>query len=360
MTKPLASLFAGSVALFAITAASACSPQGNGGAEPILSASSTAWVVVGQLPLPLESHQTVVLNDFLYILGGWNDAHGPYAEVFFTPMTPDGLENWQEASAALPSRLQHHAAIAYGEALYVLGGDNGFWDGSTVSDRIYRATPTAEGDITAWMEVGQLPIPLTVHAVTLVDNRLYVIGGSQTFRPGLTFEATVLTATIADNGEVGAFQTLTPFPTPIGWLTAVAIDQQIFALSGLTQFRPNQLAAGVWVATTEEGPLSPFVAVNTVIPRQRHTTVLSDRTLVVVAGGGDQQVMTSVQAADIDKQGNLTAWRDLAPLPGPRYAHAAFTYEGDVYVSGGFISYGSNETSRDIFRLSAMDVANPD
>ncbi|MEM9006440.1 MAG: 4-oxalocrotonate tautomerase [Cyanobacteria bacterium P01_F01_bin.86] len=358
MIKPFASVFSTGIALIAVLTTAACTMQREPHQEtPSPNQESTAWELVGQLPLSLESHQTVVLNDVVYVLGGWNDARGPYAEVFFAPLTRTGtLDNWQEASAALPLRLQHHAAIVYNDALYVLGGDNGFWEGSTVSDRIFRAEPTATGDITEWVEVGQLPIPLTIHAVTMIDNQLYVIGGSQTFRPGTTVGDTVFTATIADDGEVGAFESLTAFPTEIGWSTAIAVDRRIFALSGKTQFSPTQLTETVWAADAETAQsLSSFEPVSTVMPRERHTSVLVDRTLVVIAGGGPKEVLTTVEAADVDEQGNLTAWRTLTPLPETRYAHAAFTHQGDIYVSGGFLRYGSNETSQDIFRLSDFD-----
>ncbi|MEO1593497.1 MAG: 4-oxalocrotonate tautomerase [Cyanobacteria bacterium J06632_22] len=272
-------------------------------------------------------------------------------------MTSTGPEDdWRTVSADLPARLQHHAVIVHNGAMYVLGGDNGFWEGSTVSDRIFRAIPTANGDITEWVEVGQLPVPLTVHAVTILNDQIYVMGGSQTFRPGLTFEDTVFTAPFTEDGTVGDFDALATFPTPIGWLTAVALDQRIVALSGKTQFRPRQLSETVWIADVQtDGKLASFSSVSAMIPRQRHATVLVDRTVVVIAGGGEQQVMASVQAADVDEQGNMAAWQDLPPLPSPRYAHAAFTYNGDIYVSGGFVRYGSNETSADIFRLSLAD-----
>ncbi|MEM9906681.1 MAG: hypothetical protein AAF921_16815 [Cyanobacteria bacterium P01_D01_bin.44] len=76
-----------------------------------------------------------------------------------------------------------------------------------------------------------------------------------------------------------------------------------------------------------------------------------DQTLVLIAGGGPKQVLSRVDAVEIDEQGNLTNWTELSPLPEPRYAHAAFAHDGYIYVSGGFVRYGSNETSRQVFRL---------
>ena len=361
MVKLLPSFLSTSIALLTVIATTlSCTPQ------PTTSQHATQrqaasqpqqdaqWEEVGQLPLPLESHQMVVLGDFVYVLGGWNDTKGPYAEVFFTPLTPEGiLDNWQPATAKLPLRLQHHAAITHDNTLYVLGGDNGFWDGSTVSDRILKAIPNPEGDITDWVDVGKLPQPLTIHAVTTIDDQIYVVGGSPTFRPGATVVDTIYTATFAPDGTIGPFQPLSTFPTSIGWLTATALDSQIFAVSGKVKFSPTELTPNLWRSQANaKHQLSPFKAVGTTTPRERHATVLVDRTLVVIAGGGKNKVLSRVDAIEIDPQGNLTEWTELAPLPAARYAHAAFAHGGHIYVSGGYVRYGSTETSRKIFRLS--------
>lgn len=254
-------------------------------------------------------------------------------------------------------KLQHHEIVIHNNALYVLGGDNGFWDGSSVSDRIFRAVPNDQGDITEWTDVGQLPEPLTTHAVTMIDDQVYILGGSRTFRPGDTNVIdSIFTATISPEGDFGPFQKLAPFPTAIGWVTATAIDRRIFAISGNTQFSPARLAESVWVAdVAPDYQLSSFEAVSTTIPRRRHTTVLVDRTLVVIAGGGADGALATVEAAAVDPQGNLASWTELPPLPETLYAHAAFAHDGDIYVSGGFLRYGSNDTSRKIFKLPFRD-----
>ncbi len=312
------------------------------------------WEEVGQLPLSLESHQMVKLGNFVYVLGGWNDTKGPYAEVYFARLEPEpAFSDWQKTTAAMPLRLQHHAVIVHNNALYVLGGDNGFFDKSKVSDRIFRAIPNAQGDITDWVEVGKLPAPLTIHGVTTIEDQVYVIGGSQTFRPSSTVSDSIFTTKISAKSEFGEFEKLAPFPTPIGWLTATAIGDRIFAISGKEQFNPTRLAEHVWGAEVgANSQLSPFEAISKVVPRQRHATVLLDRTLVVIAGGGAKRVLSSVEAGEVDVDGNIANWTELSPLPEPRYAHAAFAHEGDIYVSGGFVRYGSNETSRKVFRLS--------
>lgn len=312
------------------------------------------WQEVGQLPTPLESHQMEVLGDFIYVIGGWNETKGIHADVFFAPLTPEGTVGaWQPTTAPLPLKLQHHTVTIHGGAFYVMGGDNGFWDGSEVSNRILRAVPNDQGDITEWQAVGELPEPLTIHAVTRLDNQFYILGGSNTFRPdNTTVIDKVFTATISEDGTVGDFQQLASFPTPIGWVTATIVDNRIFAIAGTQQFRPSKLLDQVWVADIlPDKTLSTFEPVSTITARQRHATVLVDRTLVAISGGAANQVLSTVEAATVDSQGTLSDWTPLPPLPASRYAHAALVHGGHIYVSGGFIKYGSNETSTQIFRL---------
>ncbi len=354
MVKPTQILFSVGLALTVTVAPTACTPQQNAQQSVSQNQQDSPWQEVGQLPTPLESHQMLVLGDYVYVIGGWNETKGIHEDAFFTPLTSEGtLNNWQRTTAPLPLKLQHHVVTIHDGAFYVFGGDNGFWDGSQVSKRILRAIPNDQGDITEWVDVGELPEPLTIHAVTSLDNQLYILGGSNTFRPGnTTVIDKVFTATIADDGTVGDFQPLAPFPTPIGWVTATTVDNRIFAVSGTAQFRPSQLLDQVWVADIQpDKTLSTIEPVGTITARQRHATVLVDRTLVAIAGGAARRVLSTVEAATVDSEGNLGSWTELPALPGTRYAHAAFVHEGHIYVSGGFIKYGSNETSKQIFRL---------
>ncbi|MEM9483325.1 MAG: 4-oxalocrotonate tautomerase [Cyanobacteria bacterium P01_F01_bin.116] len=332
----------------------ACASQQNTQQTISQTQQESPWQEVGQLPTPLESHQMRVLGDFVYVIGGWNETKGIHADVFFASLTPEGTFNDWQPTTPLPLKLQHHTVTIHNNAFYVIGGDNGYWDGSEVTNRILRAVPSDQGDITEWQDVGELPEPLTIHGVTSLDNQLYVIGGSNTFRPeNTTVIDKIFKATISDDGIVGDFQELASFPNPIGWVTATTIDNRIFAIAGTQQFRPSKLLDQVWVADIlPDKTLSTFEPVNTITARQRHATVLVDRTLIAIAGGGARQVLSTVEAAEVDAEGNLGSWQQLPPLPEARYAHAAFVHADHIYVSGGFIKYGSNETSTKIFRLS--------
>lgn len=322
------------------------------------------WQEVGRLPIPLESHAMVAVGDIVYVIGGWNATGGAHAEVFYAPIAGGRIAGeWQQATASLPLRLQHHQVVVWGGSLYVIGGDNGFGPNGRVSDRIFRAVPTATGNITAWEAIGRLPEPRTIHGATIADDRLYILGGSATFRADTTLKDTAWVAEITPDGSLGEFTTLPPLPQPVGWLTATTSgnrsEERIVAIAGRTGFKPWTLTGTIWQATLEESQPTAleFAPVGTTTARERHATVrLGDNALAIIGGGTAREPLATVTATTVAPTGGLAPWVFLQPLPQIRYAHAALVHEENILVSGGFLRYGSNETSQQIFGLAVCEV----
>mgnify|MGYP001791678865 CR=1 FL=1 len=66
MTQPFASIFSIGVALIAAGSTVACTMASDAPDNASQSAQeAAAWELVGQLPRPLESHHTIVLNEFV-------------------------------------------------------------------------------------------------------------------------------------------------------------------------------------------------------------------------------------------------------------------------------------------------------
>jgi hypothetical protein len=81
--------------------------------------------------------------------------------------------------------LWWHASTVAGGALLVSGGLNLDHPSSALQQTVYRATPNANGDIEAWLELSPLPYPVTAHAFAAVNDHVYVAGGGQASPPVL-------------------------------------------------------------------------------------------------------------------------------------------------------------------------------
>lgn len=115
------------------------------------------------------------------------------------------LSAW-ETIAPLPEALTHHTTVVHNDAIYVIGGGSGV----TAHTTIYRADVAENGDLGAWQTVGDLPEGRATSSALVFLDKLYVVGGMTSLVGGE--QDTVLRAPLDDAGNVGSFETLTPLP----------------------------------------------------------------------------------------------------------------------------------------------------
>jgi hypothetical protein len=138
------------------------------------------------LPVPLEGHTAAVVNDYLFIMGGWGGIPPEMRDqVCKAAIDPEGNLGPWESVTPLPQPLWWHAATVAGSGLLVSGGLNLDHPSSALQQTVYRATPNANGDIDAWVELPPLPYPIVAHAFAATDDYLYVAGGGQDTPPAL-------------------------------------------------------------------------------------------------------------------------------------------------------------------------------
>ena len=159
------------------------------------------WETLPQpLPVPLDGHTAAVVNDFLLVMGGWGGiGPGMRDEVYKATIDPQGnLGPWQSVTP-LPQPLVWQAATVAGGGLLVSGGANLDHPSSALQQTVYRATPDANGDIDAWVELSPLPYPMATHAIAATDDQVYIAGGGQTMAGplGSVLRASLHTTSIA-------------------------------------------------------------------------------------------------------------------------------------------------------------------
>lgn len=165
-------------------------------------------------PLAHSRYHTAVVavKGFVFALGGLQQSVSTGAptqavldSVERAPFDGTTLGPWTEA-ARLPTPLTHHAALAHGDAIYVIGG------GSSAAARteILRAEVSDGGELGAFRVVGNLPAARATSSAFVFLDHLYVLAGAASLTSGEV--ATVLRAPIAADGSVGAFEELAALP----------------------------------------------------------------------------------------------------------------------------------------------------
>ncbi len=258
------------------------------------------WRTAGQLPMSHYLFTTIVADDALFLIGGWNGSD-TVNNVWRATFDANGdLTNWT-AMPAYPVALDLHDAALIDGYIYTVGG----WDGNKPLQGIYAAAVTSTG-LSEWQLVGSLPKALYRHAVAGANGYLYVTGG---YDVNKTAEATVLAAKVNGMNALG------------GWLLPTA-------LPALTYY---------------------------------HTAVIHDGRLVVLGGRNDDAIFKGVYSAEIENNGLTGAWREETALPVAlyRFGAATVTRNGSdyLYVTAGLRSDTDYQTA--VYHSTFPELATP-
>lgn len=176
------------------------------------------WITISHLPKKLIWHSITNNQDYVYVLGGFIDSiDGISADVdsvFGAKIYPDGnLGSWQTLSP-LPQTLSLGKSIIIGDRIFYAGGDiDSHQLTSTMTKEIYRADiDSSDGTIGPWTLAGTLPQKMISFNMIEINNYLYIFGGYRETGVSPNVERAYIDPA---TGNVGSWQSLTPFPKPI-------------------------------------------------------------------------------------------------------------------------------------------------
>lgn len=297
------------------------------------------WNTTAALPEGVASRNAVVHGDFVYLVGGKNASENPIATIYGARIRADGgLENWTVAGQ-LPLPLYLHAAVVADDALFVIGG----WDGKTTRAEVWRAAFTNDGKVGAWTPMPAYPIAVDLHDATVLNGRIYVVGGWD----GVQALGGVYAARI-EGSSLGPWQRVGDLPQTLYRLAIATDTQRLFVTGG---YGANGVAsAAVYVTgVTSDGVLSGWQSYSLPTALYYHKAVVHDGRLVVLGGRNDTQTFAQVYAAPIAANGALGGWQNAPALPVAVYRMGAVTinrYGSDyIFVVGGARSETEYQTA---------------
>lgn len=188
----------------------------DGGAEPIDNVWSydpltDAWSGETALPGPKASLSLVALNDQLYALGGEDGAPGLFV---YAPDT----QSWSALEAPAEINRRGAAAVAVGDELWLIGGaQNG------------QATPRVDVYHTvsqSWRRAPDLPEPRAGHAAAVLDGHIHVFGGRSA-----DMRRTLASHIVLD-ADAEVWRSLPDMPAPRTESGVVTLDDGIWLIGG--------------------------------------------------------------------------------------------------------------------------------
>lgn len=131
---------------------------------------SNSWSEVAELPGNRMQHAGIVLGTDIYISGGLQNADGPTFNTFFKYDTL--TDTWEQLPCMLSSRADHSMFI-HDDKIYVVGG----WFDENGQRVMEKNIDCYDPRLGRWETVESVPSARLYATYTVLDSKLYVIGG---------------------------------------------------------------------------------------------------------------------------------------------------------------------------------------
>ena len=189
----------------------------------------SGWTELTALPVALRDMAVAVTQNQLIVMGGRNN-NGVSDKMYAAPLNDDGsIGAWQELPITLPQPCWGLRAVEALGSLYIIGGANTDTE-NDATDKVYRLTVSAMGEVTAITEVANLPEARNGHAVAAYDSKIIVTGG---YDATFTQKNTVYTVDVNLDGSLGTWETQTALPNAIYGHTTICTNGILTVIGGM-------------------------------------------------------------------------------------------------------------------------------
>jgi len=293
------------------------------------------WESNMPIPTPRGEMAFTTFDEKIYVIGGFdkNEKALDVVEVY------DTKTNSWSTIAPLPEPLHHITAAAYEGKLYVAGGTQdqipsyfGLHLRETTRANSFFFIYDIEND--EWSEGLDMPTPRLGLTAQAINGTVYVIGGANHFPyPIYGAKHEWYAVNEAYDIDSGVWQTKAPMPTPRDHLQSTVIDGKIYVVGG----RQTSLKTTV-VANEVYDPISDTWKVLESLPTPRGGLGVTslNGTIFVLGGVAEENVNLDTVEQYIPNQG----WVTHNPMPVALQGMTVISVGEKIYVIGGLSDHG--------------------
>lgn len=247
----------------------------------------------------------------LYVIGGYL-RHSLSTVEYYNPST----RIWQKLSD-LQSPRSGIAAVVAQDVLYVLGGRNNSPDGSLDSAEVHCYEPCTN----SWRVCQQMSVPRNRAGACVVDDQIYVVGGSHATAYHESAERYDSTSDTWTN--------ISPMKTARMGAGVAQVNRLIFAIGG---FDGHDRLNSVERYCPDKDRWHQVSAMRT--KRSGSGVAVHEQFIYVVGGYDSHEQLNVVERYDTERG----EWTTLAPMSAARSALSCCVLNGKLYALGGFDS----------------------
>ena len=176
------------------------------------------WTTKAPMPTARFCHSTSVVDGKIYAIGGVRAVYTSPLSIVeeYDPVT----DTWT-TKAPMPTARHTHASAVVDGKIYVIGGG-----GSSALWGSFRRTVEAYDPITdTWSKKADMPTARIIFSTSVVDGKIYAIGGVLVTKAGLS------TVEVYDP-VTDTWTTKTPMPTARHLHASAVVDGKIYIIGG--------------------------------------------------------------------------------------------------------------------------------
>lgn len=325
-----------------------------------------AWVFAGKLPQVYKDFAVAITKNKVYLIGGNTSASAvtSISNVYSTNFT---FTKWN-TEASLPTAFSQGSCVVIRDMLYIIGCY------TTVAVRnIYYAYIDEEGDIGSYVLSSiQTPSAVSNMELAVIGNKLHACGGlrSSGAHANFSYYTDFLTTSINYNysynevynsvgfGAPDQFQSEFNYNSNAG-LNFSAYATLPVAMYNLSTFVTNNYVYVVAGATTlanansinvyrypinADGTLGSSTTINGPTNLTMTGAILCNKTIYLIGGYNGTSALNTIYKSTIASDGTLGVWTSMTNLPISVYNHSVILIKNRIYILGGNLSSGVNNT----------------
>jgi hypothetical protein len=261
-----------------------------------------AWTLGTLLPDQLDAPSASIANGYVYVMGGTSNNLGTVSSsTYYAKLNANGTVGAWSTTASLPlASDQAMGAFTANGYIYRLGG----FDGTNAMSAVYYAKVNSNGTLGAWVtNTTALPAVRDLGAGIMVNGYAYVLGGND----GTSDQSTVYYASTARFKFSGSLDLLglTSGASAIGDASG-DVGGSIFAGN---IFSANKLEVSgntqLWNGLSVSGPVSILGATSTVSSPLFNIGTTSNTSIFSVLSNGNVGIGTSSPTAQFSTTGTV-------------------------------------------------------
>ena len=255
--------------------------------------------------------------------------------------------------ANMPTPRSYFSTSVVNGKIFAIGGEVQMKKGE-FGERALSKVEMYDPETDTWEQRTAMPTPRSAAAASVVDGKIYAIGGEQTEKikryTGYVNKIEVLPTVEMYDPSTDTWTQKADMPTPRSYLSTSVMDGKIYAIGGTSitneQYRLETVeiydpATDTWAKVRDMNHARSCAAIGVV-----------NGEIYAMGGRGLSPTLylSSVEVFNPKKN----RWQEITEIPTPKTSHTASVIDGKIYVIGGYVQEG-----KEYKNLATIEIYDP-